>query len=242
MHTILTAFYALVLFFGMPVGEIKYFAPVDTITYQAEDPLESSVLLWIHGGGWSDGDKYLNTPFDHTAYQFLDAGYTVVSLGYEPGSMYTSVSRALNDLYEYDNIVVGGYSSGGHLASWVGTNWERVGLRRPDIVFSMAGPLDPVTWYDTAQYLTPKSDRVDMLSLVGPNANVVDAADKHDPPQVLVYSHNDEVVPTSSQVASVEALSDAGVMVMTISSKENHVLADMDNMVAEVESFMAQAS
>src|SRR5882724_887911 len=89
------------------------------------------VVVWIHGGGWSSGDKF-PTP----AARLVAAGYSVASVEYRltgeakfPAQIYDCKAairwlRANARKYNIDSAHIGvwGHSSGGHLVSLLGTS------------------------------------------------------------------------------------------------------------------------
>src|SRR5882724_12604171 len=91
------------------------------------------VVVWIHGGGWSAGDKF-PTP----AARLVAAGYAVASIEYRltgeakfPAQIHDCKAairwlRASARKYNLDaaHIGVWGHSSGGHLVSLLGTSGD----------------------------------------------------------------------------------------------------------------------
>jgi acetyl esterase/lipase len=88
-------------------------------------------IVWIHGGGWSAGDKY-----PCPIVRFADQGYVIVSINYRfapknrfPAQMYDCKGairflRANAGKYNIDpdHIGVWGASAGGHLVALLGTS------------------------------------------------------------------------------------------------------------------------
>ena len=102
---------------GAYVGEPTWFV-------QAED--KRPALLYIHGGGWMNGDKAGNEPW---FLPFIERGWHVVNINYRLGSR--TAPAAVDDAVcalrwvvdnaetygiDRDRIVVSGGSAGGHLA------------------------------------------------------------------------------------------------------------------------------
>lgn len=91
------------------------------------------LLVWIHGGGWRNGDKGRGGKFVPAG---TDAGYAVASINYRltgeaifPAQIHDCKAairwlRAHADKYGYDatRIGVGGSSAGGHLVALLGTS------------------------------------------------------------------------------------------------------------------------
>ena len=90
----------------------------------------STLLVWVHGGGWSSGDKRIENEF----HRFYQRGYPVLALDYRliqeapyPAQLIDCKSairwiRANAAKYgiKADRIIVGGSSAGGHLAVMLG--------------------------------------------------------------------------------------------------------------------------
>ena len=90
------------------------------------------LIVMIHGGGWSAGDK---DDFTGVAEEFVERGYAAASINYRlsqravfPAQIIDCKAairwlRAHASDYGFDptRVVVGGHSAGGHLAALVGT-------------------------------------------------------------------------------------------------------------------------
>ena len=94
-------------------------------------PARHGVLVWLHGGGWSGGDKASDVPAN--VLRQLDRGWDVVSVNYRLSPGVTFPGPLLDaklairwvkvnaDHYgwDLDRLVVTGYSAGGNLAAMV---------------------------------------------------------------------------------------------------------------------------
>ena len=90
----------------------------------------STLLVWVHGGGWSSGDKRIQNEFHRFCYR----GYPMLAIDYRfcqealyPAQLIDCKSairwiRAHAAEYgiKADRIIVGGGSAGGHLAAMLG--------------------------------------------------------------------------------------------------------------------------
>lgn len=118
------------------------------------------LLVWIHGGAWSGGEKRIFNDFERFVYR----GYAVLSIDYRlsneavfPAQLEdckTAIrwARANAEKYGYnaENIIVGGSSAGGHLATLLGvTNGK--------------------TEYDVGPYKNYSSDVQAVVDLFGPS-------------------------------------------------------------------------
>jgi len=111
-----------------------YFTPRRSV--QVKKP----IVLYIHGGGWSDGDKSLDDTLTFPQW-FVDHGYVFVSVNYRlvqnPRSPHATISDMAKDIaraikwltvngrryggHSQDFILLG-YSSGAHLAALIATD------------------------------------------------------------------------------------------------------------------------
>lgn len=110
------------------------------------------VIIFIHGGGWSSGDK---SAYEGRARKYALAGFHVVAINYrlakfdDPSTQwpaqFTDVKTALrwvrqNSLVwrmDPGRVCVGGDSAGGHLALMLGTIPDK-----PRAILNMFGPCD----------------------------------------------------------------------------------------------------
>lgn len=102
-----------------------------------ESPIPLPVVLWIHGGGWMEGDRRYpppTVPVELLHGSVLDAGFALVSIDYRhsleapfPAQLH-DVKAAIRYLRRFagsfgidaDRIAVWGESAGGHLAALAG--------------------------------------------------------------------------------------------------------------------------
>jgi len=125
--------------------------------------LEPPLLVWIHGGGWLGGSPDEMHNDHHWQMRMVRFGWAVASLGYRHSNeakwpaQVLDVSAALAHLckdtskYRFDRnrVVAVGFSSGGHLASMLGTRSFQ-GKRLVHGVVSFSGPTQLLTMdYDT---------------------------------------------------------------------------------------------
>ena len=210
---------------SIPLKMDLYFPP------QGNGP--SPVLMYVHGGGWTSGDrKEIRGMRDLP--MFTNAGYIVVAVDYRLAPQYhfpamiQDVKCAVRHLRahaeEYnldpDRIAAWGLSAGGHLVSLLGLADESAGWdvgeyldqsSRVQAVISMFGLVDLTV-------LEPNS--VLMQTLFG--VPYVDAADlarasaatyisADDPPFLIVHGERDWVVPQTQSVNFDARLDSAGV-------------------------------
>jgi acetyl esterase/lipase len=184
-------------------------------------------LVFVHGGGWTEGDKY---PADSSP---TASGYLVVSINYRMypdyqfPAMIEDVKCAIRSLraharqYNLDpaRIALIGHSAGGHLVA-------------------LAGLADESTGWDVGQYLGQTSRVQAVIVLAGPSdlrrvftgwvddlirevfspaqlasGSPVTYASPDDPPFLIIHGDADPVVPVEQATLLRDALSAAGVPV-----------------------------
>ncbi len=111
---------------------------------------ETPLFVLIHGGSWVSGDKSFFTPLQD---YLLSRGIASVSMNYrfvDSGTDYTDLMDDVKQALDYckshskswnvngDNIALGGYSAGGHMALLYGFNYDV--NNQVKAVVSWAGP------------------------------------------------------------------------------------------------------
>lgn len=184
------------------------------------------VIVWIHGGSWSGGDKS-QCPAEH----FLPPGYAVASINYRlsgeapfPAQMDDCAAaiawlQAHGKDYGIDSSRIGlwGVSAGAHLASLVATRAQSA-PQSVRAVCAWSGPSDLISIKeqlnpDQKSYWEPRQHQSPIAQLMGGdisptrlrNASPTSFVSANAPPFFLVHGDADEVVP----VAQSEELYDA---------------------------------
>jgi len=197
-------------------------------------------LVWVHGGGWQNGNKSSARP----ALEFLDEGYAVASLNYRLSDVATFPAqiqdckaglrflRAHAAEYKLDpeRFCAMGSSAGGHLVALLGTSG---GVESFDVgdhldqssnvqaVVDYYGPTDLVAFVQTPGYLghaRPNSPESKLLGFVpterpeeAAKANSITYVDADDPPFLILHGTKDPTVPPDQSRLLHEALDQAGV-------------------------------
>lgn len=213
--------------------------------YIPEQPPEKPLplMIWIHGGAWMGGTQ-ANPP----VLFLLGKGYAVASIQHRmsgdaiwPAQSYDCKaairflrSNAARYHFDPDHFGIGGDSSGGHLAVFMGTSGgvgEMEGdLGNPGVssrvqaVVDWFGPTDftamdrqalPGSMLKHDPASSPESRLIG--GAIQENADKVKTAnpltyvDKTDPPFLIMHGDNDQLVPLGQSKMLAKALIDAGV-------------------------------
>jgi acetyl esterase/lipase len=203
------------------------------------------LMIWIHGGAWMGGSQ-ASPP----VLYLVPKGFAVASIQHRfssdaiwPAQSYDCKAairflRANAAKYNLDpdHFGVGGDSSGGHLAAFVGTSVDVKEMEgdlgntnvssRVQAVVDLFGPTDVTLMGQQAgphsmiQHDGPNSPESGLLG--GPvqekrdlakTANPLTYIDKDDPPFLIMHGDNDQLMPLGQSVILAKALIDAGVEV-----------------------------
>jgi len=196
-----------------------------------------AVAVYIHGGGWTGGDKATGEGMVD-ARTLLTHGFVVVSINYRLAPTYRfpaqieDVKCAIRYLHanaeryhlDPERIGVFGSSAGGHLAALLGVADETAGFDKGEYldqssrvraVVDMFGPTnltlrtsDP----DHRRLIQQVFGSVEILKLASPVAHV----SKDDPPFLILHGDKDPVVPLNQSTQLYERLKTAGVPVTLV--------------------------
>ncbi|MGV8923280.1 MAG: alpha/beta hydrolase [Thermomonas sp.] len=117
-------------------------------------PRNAPIILMVHGGGWSNGNKDNPGVVENKAMHWLPKGYVLVSTNYRmrpdtaPLDQARDVALALAKVQQLapewhadpSRVVLMGHSAGAHLVALVGaspTLWREAGAQRPRGVVSL---------------------------------------------------------------------------------------------------------
>lgn len=193
------------------------------------------VVLYIHGGGWTQGDKAWGIEKPNCE-SLARAGYAAVSINYKlntkgtcdafPQNVYdckTAIrwirKEAANYGFDPDRIAVAGGSAGGHLAMLMAYTPDVEELNRgalyPGVpanvscVINLFGIADVRKWgfrSFVSDAITPEEQRR-IKELVSPITHVNSST----VPTLVIHGTKDPTVPFSQAEALLETLKDSGV-------------------------------
>jgi len=199
------------------------------------------LAIYIHGGGWSSGDRLSDAYYTLVKPRLLASGIAVASVDYRlaPKARFPAQiidvayavrylrSNAKNLRIDPDRIAVFGTSAGGHLASLLGTTDKSAGFDVGDLtsvssrVKAVADIVGPADLTDPS---IPAVTQVGILAafgaVAGPagnptltKASPVAYVSRDDPPFLIVHGTLDELVPYSQSAGFAQRLKAAGVRV-----------------------------
>lgn len=192
------------------------------------------ILLFIHGGGWSGGDKR-----DYAIYcnKFADLGYIAISVGYRlsgeakfPAAVQDfnaaiRWARANGATYGGDpaRIAVLGGSAGGHLSMMVGYASDVPEFQgdsgnpgvstRVQAVVDLYGPADLTVPFaqkapQVTSFLGTTYDKApELFAKLSP----ITYLDKDDPPTLIIHGTLDDIVPIDQSDLLAQKFKDLGV-------------------------------
>ena len=196
---------------------------------------KAPVLLWIHGGGFTGGDKAQKRE-QNIGTNLSAHGYVVLSINYmlqqKGGALAwpqnlqdckTAVrwlrANAARLHLDPDRIAVAGGSAGGHLASMVALTKPEDGLdpKGPYGEFSCAvqagmdfyGCVDLTTWHDSTMFGKTKAQDADLYR----KASAQTYARKDSPPMLILHGTADKTVDIKQSETLEAALQKAGAEV-----------------------------
>ena len=227
---------------------------------KAERPLP--VILWVHGGGWTRGDK-TNGP----AFRFAAKGYAVASMNYRfsqhaifPAQIHDCKAavrwlRANARKYglDPDHIGAWGASAGGHLVALLGTTTGIKELEGPGGNEDQSSRVQAVVdWYGPTDFLTAGAKATRSNLLGGDPQTNKEKARKASPityvsrnaaPFLIMHGDQDKTVPISQSEMFADALKKAGADVTFVILKGGRhggaLFTDAENMRL-VEEFFAK--
>ena len=206
------------------------------VYYPSNSTGNAPVVLYVHGGGWTSGDKRSGNGSE-TIPELVKRGYLVAAVNYRlaPAAKFPAqiedvkcavrFLRANATKYGIDPNRIGamGGSAGGHLVSLLGTSDASSGFEgnggyagvssRVQAVVDMFGPADLTVGFEGASDTLLKgvfgaSSRTDPIVK---NASPVTWISKDDPPFLILHGENDRLVPLSQSQELYDRLTAAGV-------------------------------
>lgn len=177
--------------------------------YRPDDEAVYPLVIMIHGGGWSAGDKW--NLQDH-ARELAQAGFVALSINYRMAPKHKmpdqisdcraalrwAAGQATEWNADADRLCLWGYSAGGHLAAWMAT---AVQTGEPNITAVVAGgaPCDfefiPVDSIALVHVMGgTRADEPDAYA----NASPLQHANPDAPPFFFFHGEADLIVPASS--------------------------------------------
>jgi arylformamidase len=123
---------------GRVLRDVAYGAHADQRldVYLPERPLNAPIVVMVHGGGWTRGDKAAARVVDNKVARWGPRGFIVVSVNYRmrpdvaPVEQSRDVARALAEVQrrapswggDAARVILAGHSAGGHLVALLGAS------------------------------------------------------------------------------------------------------------------------
>jgi acetyl esterase/lipase len=190
------------------------------------------LLVFIHGGGWSGGERA-----DYLVYlvAFAKKGYITATVSYRllKYAAYPACAEDITDAvqwfyrngekygYDPDKIALIGGSAGAHLALLATYEWKKpndtiakVEFRhRIKVVVDIYGPVDLTTEYARNQSLVTSllAHSYKEMPELYTEASPIHYLDKTDPPTMILHGTSDDLVPISQSDMLKERLDSLGV-------------------------------
>jgi acetyl esterase/lipase len=184
-------------------------------------------IVYVHGGGWSQGDKSNGVVNSETSL-LTNTGFVVFSVNYRlaPPAMIEDVKCAIRSIRahaaEYNiypnHIGALGASAGGHLVSLLGTSDTGAGFdigeyleysSRVQAVVDLFGPPD-LTLQNFSDEQIQNAGQVFTADQLVP-ASPVTYISPDDPPFLILHGDRDSVVPLEQSQVLYNALTSGGV-------------------------------
>lgn len=202
------------------------------------------VAVYIHGGGWVEGNKVADAFYKSVRPQLLARGVAVATIDYRlapkhrfPAQVHDVTyairylrSQARQRRIDPDRIAAFGTSAGGHLASLLGLADKAAGFEggalpgvssRVAAVATIAGPSDLTAGFPPVTQVAIRkafgSSKAPPAAATLAHASPVTHASAGDPPFLVVHGTADEVIPYSQSVDMARRLKAAGVAVELVS-------------------------
>ncbi|HAL74413.1 MAG TPA: alpha/beta hydrolase [Clostridiales bacterium] len=196
------------------------------IHLRGDTPKPGPIVFYIHGGGWSSGDKNFSRFFAPT---LLDAGYTLISINYRLQPQFPFPAQiedcALALKWVEDNgaqygcdanrIAVTGDSAGGHLTALlvIGKKWHQqfdLDISRVKCWIPVSGDHDLMLAENRYSGMM-----IDMAEVFGFDQNgqigsPVNHVSGGEPPCLIMHGGDDWLVPKSNSEALAAKLRDKG--------------------------------
>jgi acetyl esterase/lipase len=190
----------------------------------------TAVVVFIHGGGWSGGDKSIFLPVD--LHRFAAAGFATANINYRVANgtihdpvLSQDVTAALDfvaaNAGEYqvspNRFALVGHSAGAHLALLAAYRYDPA--RRIKAVASLAGPTDLTdpSWLQMPGIRSTIENYLGVSQAQAPDrwigASPLLVATALAPPTILVYGQQDILVPFTQGDRLAAALGQLGVPV-----------------------------
>lgn len=232
---------------------LSYAEPADTSrrldVYTTDDAKDWPIMIWIHGGGWKQGDK---AGVQAKPVAFIDHKFIFVSINYRfipevtVQDMAGDVAKAIHWVHDHasdmggdaEKLFIAGHSAGAHLAALVAVDESYLkaeGMSLADLkgcvpvdtaVYDLVSQLKNVQANRAATYRTVFGDDPAIQAKLSP---IIHVANGKGIPPFLILHVADRQDSTAQSNAFARALKQAGVSASTVPAKgKNHGSINVD--------------
>ncbi len=202
--------------------------------YQRKTSQPNPTLIFIHGGGWIDGEKRLQVrkliPYLEMGLSVVNIEYRLANIAHSPAAVEDClcalrwvIGHAEKYNFDPDKIILAGESAGGHLALTTGlipasTEWNLPNAGEETLKVAAI-----INWYgitDVQDLITGSNTREYAVTWLGNQPDKLEIADRVSPlnyiqpnlpPILTIHGDADTVVPYSHAVRLHQALDQAEV-------------------------------
>ena len=187
------------------------------------------LLVFIHGGGWSSGDK---KDFNNYLSDFQGRlpGYALANLDYrlvtDTGNYFPTQENDIKTAVEYlrdkakdynisQNFIYVGFSAGAHLALLQG--YKHSDVLKPKGIVSFFGPADLERLYTNSDNSIPDQLKFIMNATLDANPNIffesspINYVTSSSPPTLMLHGDQDKIVPIEQAYMLQQKLEENGV-------------------------------
>jgi len=191
-------------------------------------------IIWLHGGGYTNGSKDLNTFEKDLAIEFAKKGFVTLNINYRlRASLETDAIGAVRDAVE----------DAAAAFNWLAANSEKYGVDKTKIALggysAGAGTVINLCYSDSSKFGIDKKSILSAINLAGGGV-YLGSVQKGDPPCITIHGTNDNTVPYSASENLTAQLNESGVYntLYPLNGSDHDVKTYYDDITAEITKFL----